>query len=467
MNFMKSRDSAAPKIRIFTPQKKEHGYDGKYTVIELLNDDMPFLVDSLTAELSRHGFTIRDTIHPIFKVVRDKNGSLQELAPPEQKKGRTESLIHFEISALPEGLAPEQLTGDLEWVLQHIRLAVEDWRAIAAKARGSIARSSSSLKAHFDKEMVAEAKDFLRWLADRNFVFMGYAEYDFFDAKGREKLSAVPDSKLGILKITDEIAPQGLEALPPELRHFLLVPQLVEITKSNRRSAVHRPVPMDYIGLKRFDDKGKVIGEARFLGLFTSNVYYQSAEAIPLIRLKIANTLKRSDFDPSSHDGKALLTIFEFLPRDEIFQMSDDDLFETSMGILALEAKPGVRVFARRDVFERFVSVMVFVPRERFSTTLRRQIQVIVDKAFGGTTSNFSTQITEAPLARLHLIIKTTPGDIPAADIAKVENEIAKQRLSVERPAVRSIARQARRAESRKAAARLRRRFPAKLYQPL
>ena len=138
---------------------------------------------------------------------------------------------------------------------------------------------------------------------------------------------------------------------------------------------------MDYIGIKRFDAKGNVIGEARFLGLFTSNVYYQSAEAIPLVRLKIARVLERLEFDPAGHDGKALKAILEFLPRDEIFQMSDDDLFETGMGILALEAKPTVRVFARKDAFERFVSLMIFVPRERFSTELRYQIQAIVEKA--------------------------------------------------------------------------------------
>jgi len=423
--FVSERESAAPKIRIFTPRLKEDGYESKHVVIELLNDDMPFLVDSLSAELTRRGFIVRETIHPIIHVKRDKKGALQELSSDTKNGAKAESLIHFEVSALPEGLAPAELKGDLEWVLQHIRTAVDDWRTIMAKAEENITRLSE-IKGHFDKETIAEVGDFLRWLIERNFVFMGYAEYDFFDSKGKEKLSVVPSSKLGTLKITDDIMPRSIETLPPELRHFLFVPQLIEITKSNRRSPIHRPVLMDYIGLKRFDAKGNVIGESRFLGLFTSNVYYQSAEAIPLVRQKIARVLERSDFAHASHDGKALKAILEFLPRDEIFQMSDDDLFETSMGILVLEAKPGVRMFLRKDAFERFVSTMIFVPRERFSTELRRQIQGIIEKAFNGTTSSFSTQITEAPLARLHLTIKTTPGDIPAADIAKIEAQIAK-----------------------------------------
>ena len=420
--FFRERKGSAPKIRIFTPNKKEHGYDSRHTVVELINNDMPFLVDSLTMELTRHGLTIHETIHPIFKVERDK-GVLTALGAAGKKS--VESLIHFEVSALPENLPPAQLKNDLEWVLEHIRATVEDWERITKKITENIGHLEQ-IKGKFDQESLSEAEDFLRWLADRNFVFLGYAEYDFFDAWGKEKLTVVDGSKLGILKTTDEVAPRGLEALPPELRHFLLVPQCVEITKSNRRSPVHRPVPMDYIGLKRFDAKGKVIGEARFLGLFTSNVYYQSTEHIPLVRQKVARILQRSDFEPASHDGKALKAILEFLPRDEIFQMSEDDLYETSMGILALEAKPSVRIFVRKDAFERFVSAMIFVPRERFSTELRYQIQSIVEHAFNGVTSSFSTQIAEAPLARLHLTVKTAPGDIPAVDIAKIENDIAK-----------------------------------------
>lgn len=426
-DFIAQRDASEPKIRIFTPTLKEHGYESKNTVIELLNDDMPFLVDSLTAELNRMGLTIRETLHPILRVVRDKNGILKELSSDttDQAHVKSESLIHFQVSHLHTGLNTKQIQKDLEYVLEHIRSAVSDWHAIMDKAAQTVAELGNA-KNYFGKQDIQETCDFLRWLVERNFVFMGYAEYDFYDAKGKEKLSAVAGSKLGVLKISDDVSPRGLEALPADLRHFLLVPQLIEITKSNRRSAIHRPVLMDYIGIKRFDAKGKVIGEARFLGLFTSNVYYQSAEDIPLLRQKITRVLVRSEFDPTSHDGKALKAILEFLPRDEILQMSEDDLFETSMGILILEAKPAVRMFVRKDAFERFVSAMVFVPRERFSTELRQQIQKIIERAFNGTTSAYSTQITEAPLARLHLIIKTIPGEIPAADIAAIEHDIAK-----------------------------------------
>ena len=426
--FMQARSKSSPKIRIFAPKRRTHGYDSGGTVIEMVNDDMPFLIDSLSAELTRHGLVIRETIHPIFKVVRDAKGQLKELAVGGDQKdaARRESFIHFEIQSMPDQLTAEQLTQDLEWVLQHIRVAVEDWKVIVARAEGC-KKHLAELKKRFDDSDVAEVQDFIQWLIHRNFVFLGYAEYDFFDPKGQEIFRAVPGSHLGILKITDDVAPRGLEAISPELRHSLLQPQLIEITKSSRRSPVHRPVPMDYIGLKRFNKEGKVVGETRFLGLFTSTVYYQSTENIPLVRRKVQNVLARADFDPASHDGKALKTILEFLPRDELLQMSEDELLETGMGVLALEAKPGVRLFVRKDMFERFISCMVFVPREQFSTELRYQIQDVIEKAFSGTTSSFSTQITEASLARLHLIVKTSPGDVPRVDLVAIEQEIAKR----------------------------------------
>lgn len=426
--FFEKRKGSAPAIRIFSPTRKEHGYESRNLIIEILNDDRPFLVDSLSAELTRQGFTIRETFHPILHVARDAKGVLRSIAESttDFKDTQAESLIHFEISGLPEQISLEQLRADLEWVLQYIACAVEDWQSIVDKATMHI-ESLPRNATFFDKQLLSEAQAFLSWLVNRNFVFLGYAEYNFFDEKGREKLSAVPGSKLGILKISSDTTFRGLESLSTELRHLVLVPTPIEITKTMRRSPVHRPVPMDCIGIKRFNAKGEVIGEARFLGLFTSTVYYQSSEQIPFLRHKIARIMRRSDFEPSSHDGKALKAIMEFLPRDEVFQMSEDNLLETGLGILALEAKPAVRIFARPDAFERFVSLMIFVPRERFSTDLRHQIESLMEQAFSGSVSTFSTQITEAPLARLHLIIKTTQGEIPHVNIASLEAEIARR----------------------------------------
>lgn len=426
-DFFKTRDPGTPYIRIFKPNKKDHGYTSKNVVIELLNDDMPFLVDSLTAELSRQGLNLKQTIHPIFYVDRDKNGVLKDISITSEKKTyKPESFIHFEVAVLPEDTNANKLQTDLEWTLEYIFRAVKDWQPVVNKAMDHISGIEANAK-FFDADTVSEAKDFMRWLINKNFVFLGYAEYDFFDENGNEKLSPVKNSKLGIVKVSSDTTFKGLESLPQNLRHLVLVPQLIEITKTMRTSPVHRPVPMDCIGIKRFNEKGEVIGEARFLGLFTSNVYYQSSEDIPLLRHKIRRILTRADFDPTSHAGKALKAILEFLPRDEIFQMAEDQLLETSLGILALEAKPMVRAFLRPDAFERFISAMVFVPRERFSTDLRHQIEALMEKEFKGNAYAFTTQITEAPLARLHLMVKTQQGNIPDVDVAELEEAIARQ----------------------------------------
>lgn len=392
--FIQNRAEKQPKIRIIAT--------GKRTILELLNDDMPFLVDSISAELTRRGFTIYDTIHPIFQVERDAQGNFVKLGG---EKAKSESLIHFEISNLPENLSEEQFTENLQFVIAHIRASVEDWQKIMEKAE----ESAKNLGKNYP-----EGSDFLNWLVDKNFVFLGYGEYE------NNQLNST--SLLGILRVlSDEALNKSLVSKAP------ISDDIVTISKSNRRSRVHRSVPMDYIAIKHLDSAGKVIGEARFLGLFTSNVYYQSTESIPFVRGKVARVLERSEFDPASHDGKSLKAILEFLPRDEIFQMSEDELFETSLGILALEAKPTVKLFARKDRFDRFVSAMIFVPRERFSTELRKQIQEIIERAYNGTSSAFSTQITEAALARLHLTIRLSDAGLPSLNIKEIEQEIAKR----------------------------------------
>ena len=393
--YLKNRKPLEEKIRVFSPK------DSYNTVVELLNDDMPFLLDSLTSELVHHGLVIKQTVHPIIPITRDKNGDIVSLGTP--KDNFLESFIHFEISSLPEGLTEAQLQSDLEWVLAHIVLAVTDWKPMVAKAE-AIAHSYQK-STHAD---VKEAHDFMTWLANKNFVFLGYSEYS--------TASNIAEHTLGILqKIEhDNYKQNGADA------------PLITITKSNRRSPVHRYVPMDTIIVKRVNEKDAVIGEACFVGLFTSNAYYQSVSTIPLVRAKIAEVQKLSGFGERSHDGKSLATILEFLPRDEMLQINGDDLLETAMGILALEVRPGVRVFVRKDASERFISAMVFIPRERFSTDLRKQIQDVMERSYNATTTSFTTQILDTPLARLHIILKTTPGDVPQVDLAKVEKDIVK-----------------------------------------
>lgn len=424
--FAQQRKKGALKIRIYKPTKKEHGWESDNYVVEMLNDDMPFLVDSVSAELQRLQLAPLQTMHPIISLMRDAKGDLQQIVEAGAKGASTESFIHFRLPLLPAGMTPKTLEGEIRQVLEAVKYAVKDWQSILKKCEEVEANLEKNFS-HSKPEELVETREFLRWLRNKNFVFLGAVEYEFYDKKGNTAIRILEGSELGLFKLNDlELRPEGLTGLPPEVLHQAMRPHLLEITKANRKSVVHRPVHMDYIGLTRFDKNGKAIGEIRFLGLFTSIVYYQSAIDIPVIRRKINRVLERANFDPMSHDGKQLKAILEFSPRDELFQMTEDELFEYAMGVLSIEAHPDVHLFLRRDVFERFISCMVFIPRDRFNTALREQIQGVLEATMHGSVTAFYTQMTDSPLARAHLIVKTTPGKIPAFDQKELLKRIAK-----------------------------------------
>src|SRR5919202_4339045 len=199
------------------------------------------------------------------------------------------------------------------------------------------------------------------------------------------------------------------------------MPNLLNLTKANSRATVHRPSYLDYIGVKRFDSSGEVTGERRFLGLYTFSAYSMSAFDIPLVRRKVKSVLDRAGFLPGSHNEKDLIEILETYPRDELFQISEEELFEISMGILHLQERQRVRLFVRRDTYGRFLSCLVFVPRDRYNTDTRRRMQDILQTAFNGTSVEFNVRLSESVLARLHFIIYTTPGDVPHYDADEIE----------------------------------------------
>lgn len=428
VSFFQQRHPGTPKIRIYNPTVGAFGWEDKeHTIIEVINDDMPFLVDSFTEELTRRGMKISRIIHPVMKVVRDGDGKLKALyAPDSQEKGaHQESVMHFQVSRIQEEQAMHRLQEDLLKILQAIRLAVTDWRKMLSEAEETTKElESATVPKTEDKQ---EAIDFLRWMRADNFVFLGSVAYSFQDNKGKDCLDVVPGSELGIFRLEDaDLKPQGLKALAKEKLYFLKHANPLEITKSNRKSVIHRPVHMDYIGVKRYDASGKVIGERRFLGLFTSTVYFQSALHIPIIRKKIEYVVKNSGFSTSGHSGKALVAALEGFPRDELFQISEEELLETAIGIVTLAARPRVRLFVRKDPFERFASCIIFLPREHLSTQLREEMQNILCDAFHGTVANHYTQITDSHLARLHIIIKTEPGAVPEINTNTIEETLAK-----------------------------------------
>ena len=410
------------KVHVYNPDVEEHGWESPYTVVETVIADMPFLVDSVTMEVTRHGSAMHLVARPIMRLRRDDEGRLLEVGGED---GKPESLIHVEIDRITDLETLERLRADLERVLGDVAAAVEDWQAMRAEVHEAIAELEQSPPPIPEPEL-EEARALLQWMHDDHFTFLGYREYEIRTEGGEDVLASVDGTGLGILRVKDE-QPHSLSfsKLTPEVRRLAREKTLLNLTKANSRATVHRPAYLDYVGVKRFDESGEVRSERRFLGLFTHTVYSASPWEIPLLRRKVESVLERSGLLPGSHDHKALIEILETYPRDELFQITNDELLEVALGILHLGERRRVRLFVRRDVFGRFLSCLVFIPRERFNTENRRKIQEILQEAFGGESADYTTRISESVLARLHYVVYTEPGSVPDYDVAEIEARLA------------------------------------------
>lgn len=423
--FSQTRAPGAAKLRVYNPSIEEHGWRSRHTVIEIVNDDMPFLVDSLAAELTAQGREIYTVVHPVLNVVRDKTGERMRGGGTDQPIA--ESVMFLEID---EQTAPDILLGleeRLVEVFAGVRASVEDWHPMQARLQEAIANLREN-PPPISPEELEESIEFLHWLADDHFTFLGCREYVFSGDIDNRAVTSDTVTGLGVLRDADYHVLRGeheTTALAPEVAAFLDLPEPLIVMKTNRRSVVHRPVHMDYVGVKQFDSEGTLVGECRFVGLFTSVAYNRSPRAIPLLRRKVAQTIARAGFDANSHNGKALINVLEKFPRDELLQINTAQLFATTMGILRLQEQPRPKAFLRFDNFERFVTALVFVPKENYDTPLRHRIQDILAKALGGTISEQFTEVGTSPLARLHIIIRTEPGAIPEIDLDDIDRLIA------------------------------------------
>jgi glutamate dehydrogenase len=334
--------------------------------------------------------------------------------------------MHLEIDEQTDEAVLRKIRDRLEDVLTDVSLSVEDWQAMLSKVAevlDGIRTAPTGISAEDQKE----AQDFLGWVHNDHFTFLGYREYKFSGTGKKAKVDVNPQSQLGILRregthIFDELRQIG--NLSTEVQAFVAQPSLLMVTKANKQSTVHRSVHLDTIVVKQFDDEGKVVGQHLFVGLFTSVAYNLSPRLIPLLRMKLAETIKRAGFPPASHDAKALVNILETFPRDELFQIELDDLYHICMGILHLQERQRIALFVRRDAFERFVSCQVFCPRDRFSTKLRMKFQSVIEAAFDGKVTAHYTLIGDSPLARLHLLVKTTPGELPEYNVTDIERQL-------------------------------------------
>jgi glutamate dehydrogenase len=419
------RRSHPALLRVYTPVFEHDHWQSSHTAVEIVTDDMPFLVDSINMLLSRQGYGLHLVVHPVLEVRRDGSGDLVSVRPggPSVEGWTAESFIHVEIDRQTEPELLAELQAELGRVLADVRAAFEDWRPMQQTARDLVDRFADEPMPVPSAER-DEAQALLRWMADDHFTFLGYRDYDLLEEDGQDLLRAVPGTGLGILRDAGTPASRSFAKLSPEVRAKARDSSLLHLTKANAYATVHRPTHLDYVGVKRFDAAGRVTGERRFLGLWSAAAYNMRLEEIPVLRRKLQAVLERAGFPADSHDGKDLLQTLETYPRDELFQISVEDLTATAIGILDLQERRRVRIFVRRDAYGRFFSCLVFVPRERHTTEVRLRMQDILMRAFGGTAVEWSSRLSESLLARLHFLVYTDPGSVPTYEVGEIEAQL-------------------------------------------
>ncbi len=423
LGFARRFSTGTPKLRIYNPRTEEHGWSSPHTVIELVNDDMPFLVDSVTMEVNRFGQILHLLNHPLFSSRRDNEGQLQSF-DASGKEGRQESLIHVEVDREIDPAKLKELCEGIQHVLADVRASYEDWNTMRARME-EVVKELANPPAFLNNEETEEIRAFIAWAVDHHFTFLGYRDYELTLVNGEDQLKIVPRTGLGVLREPRlGGVSHSFSELPAQLRALAREPRLLVLTKANARATVHRPGYLDYIGVKRFDDAGKVVGERRFVGLYTSSAYHADPRAVPLLRRKVARVVERSGFRQYSHMYKNLLSALQAYPRDELFQIDEDTLLETALGILRLGDRRKTRVFIHRDLYGRFYSCLVYMPRENFNTDVRVKIQEILKKHLNGTSAEFTVLLSESLLARIHLLVRTSPKDAPNYDIQAIEADI-------------------------------------------
>ena len=420
-----------PIIHVFNPSVSKNGWKSSHTIIEVIVKDMPFLVDSIRIALNRLGLSPHLMLNSPLKLVRGENKNIIELASNVDttiNATSVETTFFIEIDRQSTKEELETIKDELLSVVKDITLTVNDWQPMLDRFHAVIDTTKKS-KLPGSKKSKEDTVEFLLWMANNNFTLMGYRSYDVTAVQGDIELEANMSTSLGLMKNSSETTIRLLSSLNESGREVALGDSHLILTKSNSRSRVHRPAQLDYIGIKRFDNKGNVIGEDRFIGLFGSAYYTNSALNLPLIKSKVKDVCDSSGFAKGTHAYKTLINILETYPRDEILQSNNNELLQNVLGILQMQERDYCGLFVRRDVFNRFYSCMVYVPRERYNTELRIQTQGLLQEAFGSDEEvEFTTYFSESVQARTHYIVKvkSTKADINVKEIEKNLNEAAR-----------------------------------------
>ncbi len=419
-----------PFIRVLNPEVSKHGWKSSHTVIEVIIKDIPFLVDSTRIALNRLGMSPHLILNCPLNIVRHDDGSIKQISAANEKLKDSvcETVFFIEIDHLTEHSQIELLREELRSVYEEVMLTVNDWQPLYHKFTDTIA-SLEQNKPFVSETEFEESKEFLQWIANNNFTFMGYRSYDVEEVKGDVVLDADLDSSLGLMRKSTTHQRRLFSSYSESAKELALGKNLLILTKTNSRSRVHRPAHLDYIGVKFFDKNGKIVREERFIGLFGSAFYNSSALNLPIIRHKVKRVCDNSGFAEGSHGYKTLINILETFPRDEILQAKESQLTDTVKGVQQMQERDVTGLFVRPDAFNRFFSCMVYVPRERYNTQLRIETQKILKQAFGSDQEvEFNTFFSESVQARTHYIVRvdSTKADIDVKEIERNLNQAAR-----------------------------------------
>ncbi len=427
-DLARERPVGRAKVVVFNPSVESTGWSTGHTVVQIVTDDMPFLVDSVTMAIQQRQRPIHLIVHPVMEVQRDVLGNLREVldvVPDEQFGTVTESWMHLEIDRLSDPQELADLGLALHEVLSDVRDSVEDWPKMREHCEVLAASLSEEPPVGLDAAQVEQTTDFLAWLAADHFTFLGYRQYVLGRTpEGGDVLEPVAGSGLGLLRY-DRRASDPASRLTPAAQERARDKVLLIITKANSRATVHRSAYLDYIGVKTFDADGEVTGEHRFLGLFAAAAYSESITGIPILRERAREVLERLGLPTDSHSGKDLLQVLESYPRDELFQTDVATLGDIATSVTHLQERIRTKLFLREDIYGRFVSALVYLPRDRYNTTVRLRIEGLLLAAFDGRSVDYTTRVTDSPLAQVHYVVHLGK-DAPPRDVdsAALEREI-------------------------------------------
>lgn len=417
LEFARVRKPGRANVRVFNATLKANGWESPHSVLQIVNDDMPFLVDSVSMALATMGVGVHVLGHPVVRFERDKAGKVTAVG-----EGKAESLMMLEIDRQQAEAMP-RIAKAVEQVLDEVRQIVRDWGAMREKML-AVSEDLATRRMPVSDASRSETQEFLRWAAADHFTFFGYREYRVQKQDGQDVLLPLEDSSLGMLRGHASGKPRPTRLLAANLLNEAGQAEAMILTKTNARTTVHRKGYMDYIGVLSFDAKGGITGEQRFLGLFTSSAYNRRPWEIPLVRERHEHVMRQSALSPNSHSGKALRHILETLPREELFQSSQEELARTAMGILGLQERVRSKLFLRRDRYGRFWSALVYIPRDRFNTELRLRIEALMKEALHGEAVDTTVQLGESPLAQLHMTVRPRPGEEISVDAAELETRL-------------------------------------------